>query len=288
MTKRQKALRRRRIFLICCAVGLIIAILAVTGIVVLIKKALSGEGGSTDSTPQSSVSEINSSSDVSSDTQSSNKTYSAPANAPDLDPYYSRLLLVNGEYPLPGDYNYGADLITIDAKYHNGQLDQINKDIWPYMKAMIEAAWADGVKLFVWSPYRSYEIQNMLFQKQVQRCIDAGTPADKAEDEAATVVARPGTSEHNTGLCADFNMASDAFETTPMYTWMSEHAADYGFILRYPKDATDKTGVIYESWHWRFVGISTAHEINDLGITLEEYVKLKKLDPQSELDTQVP
>ncbi|MEE1054018.1 MAG: M15 family metallopeptidase, partial [Acutalibacteraceae bacterium] len=100
---------------------------------------------------------------------------------------------------------------------------------------------------------------------------------------AATVVARPGTSEHNTGLCADFNMASDTFETTPMYEWMCENAENYGFILRYPKEKQDITGVIYESWHWRFVGINTAKEMNNLGLTLEEYIELKGIDPASDM-----
>lgn len=141
---------------------------------------------------------------------------------------------------------------------------------------MVAAAQADGVDLRVWSPFRSYAIQNDLFQKQVAR-------SGGDEDLAATVVARPGTSEHNTGLCADFNMADDAFEQTEMYKWMCENAEDYGFILRYPKDKTDITGVIYESWHWRFVGINNAKEINALGVTLEEYVEMKNLNPAADM-----
>ena len=142
---------------------------------------------------------------------------------------------------------------------------------------MVAAANADGVDLKVWSPFRSYAIQKDLFQKQVNR-------VGGDEEKAATVVARPGTSEHNTGLCADFNMASDSFEKTKMFTWMMENAEDYGFILRYPKDKIDVTGVIYESWHWRFVGINTAKEINEMGVTLEEYVEIKKIDWKSELN----
>ena len=122
-------------------------------------------------------------------------------------------------------------------------------------------------------PYAIAQLENdMLFQKQVNA--QGGD-----EEKAATVVARPGTSEHNTGLCADFNMADDAFESTSMYTWMCENAEDYGFILRYPKGKEHITGVIYESWHWRFVGINNAKEINELGVTLEEYIEMKNLDP---------
>lgn len=113
---------------------------------------------------------------------------------------------------------------------------------------------------------------------------EKGYVGEEAERQAATVVMRPGYSEHNTGLCADFNMANDSFEGTKMFTWMQEHAEDYGFILRYPKDGQDKTGIIYEPWHWRFVGINTAKEMNRLGVTLEEYIELKEIDFKSELN----
>ena len=95
-----------------------------------------------------------------------------------------------------------------------------------------------------------------------------------AEAEAATVVARPGTSEHHTGLAADFNMADDKFETTEMYRWMQEHAADYGFIMRYSGEKQSVTGVIHESWHYRFVGREAATEIMKRGITLEEFLSM--------------
>lgn len=117
-------------------------------------------------------------------------------------------------------------------------------------------------------------MQNTLFQNQVNRCKanDTSLTDEEAEAEAATVVARPGTSEHHTGLAADFNMASDSFETTPMYEWLQENAEDYGFIMRYSSEKQPVTGVIHESWHYRFVGINTAKEINRLGMCLEEYL----------------
>lgn len=263
-SKRQQAIRRRRIFIMCCVAVLALCIIAVSAIAVLIKNAIKNKD---EAEPTLSVPQISS--------EVSEPVSSEPPSPAGLDPNYTNLLLVNGKNPLPQDYDYGGNLITIEAKYHNGQLNQIDAQVWPYMKAMLEAAWEDGVDLKVWSPYRSYDTQQMLFNNQVQRCINKGFVGADAENEAATVVARPGTSEHNTGLCADFNMASDTFETTPMYTWMCENAEDYGFILRYPKDKIDITGVIYESWHWRFVGIKTAREMNAMGVTLEEYVQHK-------------
>lgn len=273
MTKaqRHKAIVRRRIFLSLCAVILAAVILLIA---FAVKAVMTG--GKKDNTPSDtssiqsgSVSEVSDVSDVSSE-----QTPSYPATGPNgLDANYSNLLLVNGENPLPEDYDYEGNLTTIPDEYINGSLKQIDKNVWPYMKAMIDAAWADGVKLYVWSPYRSYDTQNMLFQKQVNRQIAKGVPADKAEAEAATVVARPGTSEHHTGLAADFNMADDKFETTEMYAWMQQHAADYGFIMRYSGEKQSITGVIHESWHYRFVGINTAKEINRLNMCLEEYVE---------------
>lgn len=278
MTKaqRHKAIIRRRIFLSVCAVILAAVILLIVFAVKAVmtggkKNNNSSEVSSVQSDSVSDVSDISDASEVSSE-QSSTPSY--PATGPNgLDANYTKLLLVNGENPLPEDYDYEGNLTTIPDKYINGSLKQIDKDVWPYMQAMIEAAWADGVKLYVWSPYRSYSTQNMLFKKQVDRQIAKGVPADKAEDEAATVVARPGTSEHHTGLAADFNMADDKFETTEMYTWMQEHAADYGFIMRYSGEKQEITGVIHESWHYRFVGINAAKEMNRLNMCLEEYVE---------------
>lgn len=278
MTKaqRHKAIVRRRIFLSVCAVILAAVILLIAFAVKAVMSGGKKDNNSSEvsSIQSDSVSDVSNASEVSSE-QTSTPSY--PTTGPNgLDANYSNLLLVNDKNPLPVDYDYESNLTTIPDEYINGSLKQIDKDIWPYMKAMIDAAWADGVKLYVWSPYRSYDTQNMLFQKQVNRCIANGTPADRAEAEAATVVARPGTSEHNTGLAADFNMASDKFETTDMYAWMQQHAADYGFVMRYSGEKQPITGVIHESWHYRFVGINAAKEMNRLNMCLEEYVEYLK------------
>lgn len=191
------------------------------------------------------------------------------------DPSYSRLLLVNAEHPLPSDFDSTVSLTAIPSKYLNGSLNQIDREIYPYVIALLEAARADGVKLYVRSPYRSYATQDTLFKNKVNKVIAAGTPKDQAEAKAAQAVARPGTSEHQTGLAIDFNVASSTFDNSPGFKWMKEHAADYGFILRYPKGKTDITGIMYESWHWRFVGINVAKEMNAADLTLEEYLAQK-------------
>ena len=92
--------------------------------------------------------------------------------------------------------------------------------------------------------------------------------------EADTYSARPGFSEHQTGLALDINTASRSahFETTATYRWLIENCWRYGFILRYPKDAEDKTEIIYEPWHWRYVGVENAAKINASGLCFEDYI----------------
>lgn len=284
-SRRRKAIIRRRIF-----IALVVAILAALIALGCLIFNIINNGGNTDdvsSEIMSVTSDVNASTDdtPSAETPSSKEeTPSEPEifvtpTGVELDANFGRLLLINGENALLDDYDTKVReyLVEIDPKYRNNNyVTQIHKDVYPYITAMVAAAQKDGVDLRVWSPFRSYAIQNDLFQKQVNR-----VGGDEAK--AATIVARPGTSEHNTGLCADFNMASDAFENTPMYTWMCENAEDYGFILRYPKNKQPITGVIYESWHWRFVGINNAKEINELGVTLEEYIEMKNLDPTMDM-----
>ena len=278
MTKRQKAILKRRIFIGFCA-----AVLALTVFFIcfFVKAVFFSDSKQEDVSSEFSSDIVdskneNSSSEVVSDLDSSDNFESEEIvirGDYKLDANFGMLLLVNADNPLPENYDseIRKDLVEIDPEYRNNNyVTQIHKDVYPYVVAMVSAAQKDGVDLRVWSPFRSYAIQKDLFQKQVDR-----VGGDEAL--AATVVARPGTSEHNTGLCADFNMASDAFENTAMYSWMKENAEDYGFVMRYRKDKQPITGVIHESWHWRFVGINHAIQMNKLDMCLEEYVEwLKK------------
>ena len=281
MTNRKKAIIRRNIFLAVCIAALIAAIAVLVFVVSLIKTALNNNGNGN----ISSVSSITSSQDSSSENESAT-TNTEPATQYvqmgdyTLDASFSLLALINADNPLPEDYDsrIREHLVEIDPQYRNNNyVTQIHEDVYPYITAMVANAQKDGVDLRVWSPFRSYAIQKDSFQKLVNKW-----GGDEAK--AASIVARPGTSEHNTGFCADFNTSNDWFENTKMFSWMKENAEDYGFILRYPKDKTDETGVIYESWHWRFVGINAAKEINKMGVTLEKYVELKGLEPQGDLE----
>ena len=191
-----------------------------------------------------------------------------------LDPTYERLLLVNAWHPIEADFQ--NELVSVEKQYLNGSLNQVDAGMYPYLMALLKDARAQGISLYVRSPYRSYNTQNTLFQNKVKRVINAGTPADQAEAKAAQAVARPGTSEHQTGLAIDFNVASSTFEKSDAYPWMLENAEKYGFVLRYPKGKTDITGIMFESWHWRFVGINAAKEMNERDMVLEEYLLYKE------------
>lgn len=144
------------------------------------------------------------------------------------------------------------------------------------LRAMLAAGSEYG--LYVTSGYRSYSLQERLYNNKVQRVMNAqGCTYEEALDIAATEVARPGTSEHNTGLAVDLlhNECWELeryWEDSEAFDWLMEHCAEYGFILRFPEGKQDITGVIYEPWHYRYVGVEAATEIMSRGITLEEYV----------------
>ena len=147
------------------------------------------------------------------------------------------------------------------------------------LKAMLEAARSEGLSPMICSSYRSWEQQNTLFDKQVVKQQNMGLPYEEAYEKAKTVVAFPGTSEHQTGLAADIvatshQMLDDSQEQTAEQQWLMEHCWEYGFILRYPKDKSDITGIIYEPWHYRYVGHEVAQYIHENSLCLEEYHEL--------------
>lgn len=184
------------------------------------------------------------------------------------------LMLVNNDNPLPLDFV--PETVSLPTEYYCGNLTDIDARIAQPFMDMCDAAKNDGVSLRARSPYRSIETQLWLFNNEVTKWKNAGFSEQEAEDKAATVVARPGTSEHASGLAIDINLSDESFEQTEAFAWLQENAADYGFILRYPEDKQDITGIIYESWHYRYVTPEHAKLIKSLGLCLEEYVEKLK------------
>lgn len=178
-------------------------------------------------------------------------------------------ILLNGTHVLPEGYEPTlAEAVKGSGKY-------LDYRVAPYYQAMYDKALEDGIELTPVSGYRSYDLQVELFEDQIQLEIDNnGLDKTMATVAAATEVMIPGGSEHNAGLAMDICSLSESFEDTDEAAWLRENAADFGFILRYPKDAKSRaiTKVIYEPWHYRFVGVEAAKDITAKGVTLEEYL----------------
>ena len=214
-------------------------------------------------------------------TVSSAENTAAPANALGLTADEARamladplMVLVNHTSKMPDDY-------TFDTK-ECGSATAVNKTLQTVacdaFLEMQKAAAADGVTIWMQSGYRSVKYQTSLYERKTKYYLDKGYDNATAKEKAAAVVNPPGYSEHNCGLAADLNSPEhtgldEGFEKTAAFRWLCEHAGDYGFILRYPKDAEDKTEIIYEPWHWRYVGVENAAKINASGLCFEEYIE---------------
>ena len=214
-------------------------------------------------------------------TVSSAENTAAPANALGLTADEARamladplMVLVNHTSKMPDDY-------TFDTK-ECGSATAVNKTLQTVacdaFLEMQKAAAADSVTVWMQSGYRSVKYQTSLYERKTKYYLDKGYDNATAKEKAAAVVNPPGYSEHNCGLAADLNSPEhtgldEGFEKTAAFRWLCEHAGDYGFILRYPKDAEDKTEIIYEPWHWRYVGVENAAKINASGLCFEEYIE---------------
>ncbi len=143
---------------------------------------------------------------------------------------------------------------------------------------MAAAAASEGIPFYLQSAYRSVSYQEGLFEAQIEKWIGWGYSEEDATINAATVVNPPGASEHNCGLAADINCPEfwsldEGFEDTTAFAWLEEHAVEYGFILRYPKEDQETTGITYEPWHWRYVGAENAAIIKESGLCLEDFLE---------------
>lgn len=179
---------------------------------------------------------------------------------PQIDPESWEFILANPWHDIGG---YTPELETLEGQRFDAR-------IIGAMQAFSQAARDEGLSVFLSSGYRSYDEQSYLFRRKA---------AEYGEETAATIVARPGTSEHQTGLCCDitdryYERKDRSLEETELYQWMYEHCHEYGFILRFPEGKEDVTGIIYEPWHFRYVGEEAAAYIMEHDLTLEEFLDL--------------
>lgn len=177
------------------------------------------------------------------------------------------LVLVNANNKLPGSYK------VQEADYCGVKINSIISV--PLNKMIEDARTQKGLNLWLSSAYRDIEAQERLYQEEVKSKLSQGYPQEKAEILAAQEVARPGYSEHNTGLAVDFNGVMNNFKETGEYKWLLENSYKYGFVLRYPEEKKNLTGIVFEPWHFRFVGVEVATEMKQKNICFEEYVSSK-------------
>ena len=182
-----------------------------------------------------------------------------------------RLLLVNPWNQLPADYKIELKRMT------NGLY--VDARIYDDLSAMLGACWDAGLHPVVCSAYRSHATQQRLHNNKIYRLMASGYSWNAAVQEAGRWVAVPGTSEHETGMALDIvsysyqNLTYKQAETAEQ-KWFMEHGWEYGFILRYPEDKCDVTGIGYEPWHYRYVGREAAQTMRESGLCLEEYLKV--------------
>ena len=185
------------------------------------------------------------------------------SNIKNTDTTKGNLILVNKTYKLPNDYQVG-DLKSIDLEFAN-EGHKLVEDAYNHYIEMAKAAKKEGLNLLVTSSYRDYNFQNNLYNNYIK---------EHGKEEADTFSARPGHSEHQTGLAIDIvtkDSDFDSFEDTDEFEWLLENSYKYGFILRYPEEKEHITGYKYEPWHYRYVGVEYAKKIYDEGITFDEY-----------------
>lgn len=199
----------------------------------------------------------------------------APAEEPALQETIApaetdwRLLLVNPWNKLPENYTVElkslANGLKVDARIHED------------LSAMLQGCFDAGLHPVVCSAYRSNATQQRLHNNKIYRLMAAGYGREAAVQEAGRWVAAPGTSEHQTGMALDivsyrYQSLTQKQEETAEQKWLMEHCWEYGFILRYPSDKCDITGIGYEPWHYRYVGREAAAAMRESGLCLEEYL----------------
>lgn len=180
------------------------------------------------------------------------------------------LVLVNDTHPMKEEYV--PELTEIEPGY------SVDTRIANAVRKMLSDAEEEGLNIEICSAFRSVERQEQVFGDSMKERVKSGMSYWEAYEETALNVALPGTSEHALGLALDLisNQYSELDEKqreTKESKWLAENCYKYGFILRYPPEKTNITGIVYEPWHYRYVGTEHATKIKELGVTLEEYLQ---------------
>ncbi|MBQ4571993.1 MAG: M15 family metallopeptidase [Clostridia bacterium] len=176
------------------------------------------------------------------------------------------LALINKNYPL--DKNYSMSTATVVE----GSSVTADIRVAEAYRQMYNAAMSEDVVLTPYSGYCSYQRQKIIYDNKVQAFLLQGLTEEEAKQSAEKRVEPAGCSENGAGLAVDVISASAGFASTNEYKWLVANAHNFGFVLRYPEDKTEITGMIYQPWHWRYVGVDVATEMKDQNLCLEEYL----------------
>ena len=181
-----------------------------------------------------------------------------------------KIKLVNWENPVPEDFE--VRLYYVEGNF------LIDHRVVVSLQNMLNAMREEGLSPLLVSAHRCRITQTTLFENNVTRNMGNNMTREEAEREAARVVAAPGTSEHEIGLAVDivathYQNLTESFASTPEGIWMANYGANFGFILRYPRNTEDITGIIFEPWHLRYVGVEVAQYIMENNLTLEEFLE---------------
>lgn len=276
--KQERIKRAKRKNMIIYIETFIIVLLSVALVVLSVKyTGLKSDGnGASSALPGSDVSQSGDLTDGSSVLENGSADSSsdiAAANRAELEQWYMKL--VNPDNSVTSEFIDSVKLTEITKEFTSGAQSSkyLDSRVVEAFENMCRAAKKDNVTIISVSAYRTYSYQQGLYNRRVERFqTENGLSLDAAKKKAATMVAIPGTSEHHLGLAVDINYVEESFENTAAFRWLQNNAADYGFIMRYPKDKQEITKIIYEPWHYRYVGVEHAKEINRLGMCFEEYV----------------
>lgn len=251
--------------------SIILLLLIIIAVVVIVARKTIISGGQVTNFETEKISNNDNSEQSQNTTNSTNETdienlsntVTASNNLDLLDDWQVRL--VNRDNPLPDDFTIELENLDASRKFDKRAIEPLKQMICDMRDQGIKNIWAQ-------STYRSIEYQKGLYEKSINKYLKQGKSQEEAQKLTDEYINRPGTSEHHLGLAVDFNNVDEGFENTKAYEWLLENASDYGFILRYPKEKEDITGIEYEPWHWRYVGPEHAKKMKEQNLCLEEYV----------------
>ena len=260
---RRRSKRNRTLAYIRLLFGLVIVAAIVVGIVLAVH-------GSGDREPETAAVAVPAPVETTPEPAATPEPGPAPLQPPEVDLNSWELRLVRIDQPLPAEFE--PELMSVD----NDQFFDARAGM--HLQKMLADARAAGFTTFICSGYRSYDTQYYLYWQHVDQYVAEGMTKEEAEAATQLAVNYPGASEHQLGLAADV-LEFQGQDMEPhiggsgLMLWLEEHCADYGFIVRYPEDKTDITGIEYEPWHLRFVG-PCARFIMENDLCLEEFLAL--------------